>query len=102
MILKKDATPQINYLEDWPLHYYEIESIDERRSLLAKAIKEERNIPEDTYRMKLLEKRYGKSGKNDAFMRAWMINASGSAGISFLNKRHLQKELKQYMQDFSY
>lgn len=100
MILKKDAAPQIDYLEDWPLHYYEIEAIDERRNLLAQAIKEERNIPEDTYRMKLLEKRYGKSGKTDAFMRAWMmIKASGSAGISFLNKRHLQKELKQYLQD---
>lgn len=34
--------------------------------------------------MKLLEKRYGKDGKNDAFMKAWMmIKASGAAGISF-------------------
>lgn len=50
--------------------------------------------------MKLLEKRYGKDGKSDAFMKAWMmIKASGAAGISFFNKRHLQKELKQYMKD---
>jgi len=33
-------------------------------------------------------------------MKAWMmIKASGAAGISFFNKRHLQKELKQYMKD---
>ena len=33
-------------------------------------------------------------------MKAWMmIKASGAAGISIFNKRHLQKELKQYMKD---
>lgn len=39
-------------------------------------------------------------GKSDYFMRAWMmIRASGASGISIFNKKHLKKELKQYMQD---
>ena len=100
MLLKKEKTAQIDPLENWPEHYYEIENAKERKEILAQAISLELDLPNDNYRMKLLEKRYGKDGKNDAFMKAWMmIKASGAAGISFFNKRHLQKELKQYMKD---
>lgn len=100
MLLKKEKPAQIDYLENWPEHYYEIENAKERKEILAQAIIRELDLPNDNYRMKLLEKRYGKDGKNDAFMKAWMmIKASGAAGISFFNKRHLQKELKQYMKD---
>ena len=80
--------------------YYEIENAKERKEILAQAISRGLDLPNDNYRMKLLEKRYGKDGKNDAYKKAWMmIKASGAAGISFFNKRHLQKELKQYMKD---
>ena len=100
MLLKKEKPAQIDYLENWPEHYYEIENAKERKEILAQAISRGLDLPNDNYRMKLLEKRYGKDGKNDAFMKAWMmIKASGAAGISFFNKRHLQKELKQYMKD---
>ena len=95
MLLKKEKPAQIDYLENWPEHYYEIENTKERKEILAQAISRGLDLPNDNYRMKLLEKRYGKDGKNDAFMKAWMmIKASGAAGISFFNKRHLQKELK--------
>ena len=100
MLLKKEKPAQIDYLENWPEHYYEIENAKERKEILAQAISRGLDLPNDNYRMKLLEKRYGKDGKSDAFMKAWMmIKASGAAGISFFNKRHLQKELKQYMKD---
>ena len=100
MLLKKEKPAQIDPLENWPEHYYEIENAKERKEILAQAISRGLDLPNDNYRMKLLEKRYGKDGKNDAFMKAWMmIKASGAAGISFFNKRHLQKELKQYMKD---
>lgn len=100
MLLKKDAPAKIDYLNDWPKHYYEIEDVRERKHFLSLAIENELDMPNDAYRMKLLEKRFGTDMKSDAFMRAWMmIKASGAAGISFLNKRHLQKELKQYMND---
>ena len=100
MLLKKENTAQIDYLENWPEHYYEIENANERKEILSQAISQELDLPNDNYRMKLLEKRYGKDKKSDAFMKAWMmIKASGAAGISFFNKRHLQKELKQYMKD---
>ena len=100
MLLKKEKPAQIDPLENWPEHYYEIENAKERKEILAQAISRGLDLPNDNYRMKLLEKRYGKDGKSDAFMKAWMmIKASGAAGISFINKRHLQKELKQYMKD---
>ena len=100
MLLKKEKPAQIDPLENWPEHYYEIENAKERKEILAQAISRGLDLPNDNYRMKLLEKRYGKDGKSDAFMKAWMmIKASGAAGISFFNKRHLQKELKQYMKD---
>lgn len=100
MLLKKEKPAQIDPLENWPEHYYEIENAKERKEILAQAISRGLDLPNDNYRMKLLEKRYGKDGKSDSFMKAWMmIKASGAAGISFFNKRHLQKELKQYMKD---
>ena len=98
MLLKKEKPAQIDPLENWPEHYYEIENTKERKEILAQAISRGLDLPNDNYRMKLLEKRYGKDGKSDAFMKAWMmIKASGAAGISFFNKRHLQKELKQHL-----
>ena len=100
MLLKKENTAQIDYLENWPEHYYEIEHANRRKEILPQAISQEVGLPNDNYLKKLLEKRYGKDKKSDAFMKAWMmIKASGAAGISFFNKRHLQKELKQYMKD---
>lgn len=99
MILKKENAPDIDYLADWPKHYYEIENISDRKKYLSLAIEKNLNMPNDIYRMKLLEKRYGTDGKTDSFMKAFMmIKASGAAGISFFNKKHLEKELKQYMQ----
>ena len=81
MLLKKEKPAQIDPLENWPEHYYEIENAKERKEILAQAISRGLDLPNDNYRMKLLEKRYGKDGKNDAFMKAWMmIKASGAAG----------------------
>ena len=86
MLLKKEKPAQIDPLENWPEHYYEIENAKERKEILAQAISRGLDLPNDNYRMKLLEKRYGKDGKSDAFMKAWMmIKASGAAGISFFN-----------------
>ena len=69
MLLKKEKPAQIDPLENWPEHYYEIENAKERKEILAQAISRGLDLPNDNYRMKLLEKRYGKDGKNDAFMK---------------------------------
>lgn len=73
MLLKKEKPAQIDPLENWPEHYYEIENAKERKEILAQAISRGLDLPNDNYRMKLLEKRYGKDGKSDAFMKAWMM-----------------------------
>ena len=38
MLLKKEKPAQIDYLENWPEHYYEIENAKERKEILAQAI----------------------------------------------------------------
>ena len=38
MLLKKEKTAQIDPLENWPEHYYEIENAKERKEILAQAI----------------------------------------------------------------
>ena len=57
MLLKKENTAQIDYLENWPEHYYEIENANERKEILSQAISQGLDLPNDNYRMKLLEKR---------------------------------------------
>lgn len=55
MLLKKEKPAQIDYLENWPEHYYEIENAKERKEILAQAISRGLDLPNDNYRMKLLE-----------------------------------------------
>ena len=102
MLLKKEKPAQIDPLENWPEHYYEIENAKERKEILAQAISRGLDLPNDNYRMKLLEKRYGKDGKNDAFMKAWMmIKASGAAGISFSTSGICKKNKTIYERSLS-
>ena len=56
MLLKKEKPAQIDPLENWPEHYYEIENAKERKEILAQAISRGLDLPNDNYRMKLLEK----------------------------------------------
>lgn len=54
----------------------------------------------NTQNYTIFKKKRFPDGKSDSFMRAWMmICASGASGISIFNKKHLTKELRQYMQD---
>lgn len=103
MIFKKDNITKPDYLQDWPTNYYEIETAAEKRAVLETALANHLNPPYDTYRMKLLEKRYfshDKNGNVDAFMYAWtMIKASSSSGVSFFTKKKQLRELLSYMQD---
>ena len=102
MLLKKDTALQTDYLEDWPVHYYEIENAVDKRTQLDAAIQKELDPQFDPYRKKLLEKRYfslNKNGSADAFMHAWMmIKASAATGVSFFTKKKLERELVSYME----
>ena len=51
MLLKKEKPAQIDYLENWPEHYYEIENAKERKEILAQAISRGLDLPNDNYRM---------------------------------------------------
>lgn len=98
MLLKKDATPQIDFLENWPSHYYELKTPQLRKEFLEKAIAQNLDPENDSYRMELLNKRFftmNKKKSADSFMHAWlMINTA--ACNSFTGKRQL-KELKGYL-----
>lgn len=99
-MLKNDRTP-INYLQDWPSHYYEIPSAEEKRTHLKAVLLKQPESAEDTFRMELLEKRFftlSKDGSTDAFLHAFtMLGASAAAGVSFLQKKFRKKELFTYI-----
>lgn len=103
MILKAD-TKEINYLENWPQHYYEIADSVKRKEVLLTAIEQKLDPKQDALRLKLYEKRYGltkkKNANTDIFIHAWMmIKASNAAGVSRFQKKQKQKELRQLMKD---
>lgn len=101
MLLKETNGKQTDFLQDWPLHYYELPTAAERILALDEAARQGLSTDLDEYRRALCEKRFfskNKEGTTDAFMNAWMmIKASAAAGVSFLQRKRLKRELEEYM-----
>ena len=73
MLLKKEIN--LNYLENWPEHYYEIKDINERENILKSYIEKNPDSVDDQNRLQLLQKRFVclKDHKRaDLFMRGWI------------------------------
>ncbi len=91
---------KIDYLDQWPLHYYEVENINEREKYLKQILSQSPESKEDHERLNVLHIRYGheKNGKRpDLFLRAWMnLKTASTEKTSFLNHRHKEKEIREY------
>ena len=90
-----------NKMEEWPLHYYEIEDISEREQALTTFLELHPDSPDDQKRLVLLHKRFGDrtESRGDRFMAAWMmIQISGNSSVHFLNRRHMEKELRKNLE----
>lgn len=102
-MLRKEEK-NIDYLENWPLHYYEISDINQRQALLQNHISQEKN-DEDMMRLQILKFRYGddiKEKRADRFMRGW-INAKTltTENIHFFNKKRIENELNSCLRDLA-
>ena len=100
----QDQSPAgIDYLADWPTHYYDIPAGAERIRYLDAAAAQGIEDPADIYRRKLCEKRFfsiNNTGSADAFMRAWMmIQVASNSGTSFIQRKRQQRQLEEFMRD---
>lgn len=102
MLSRKKTTSKINYLEDWPTHYYDIPTPSLRKEYLEQAIASNLDPDHDLCRMELLKKRFGMKGKKDSgdsFMFAWiMIKSAALAQDNLLIKKQ-KRELDKYLED---
>lgn len=102
MLSRKKTTSKINYLEDWPTHYYDIPTPSLRKEYLEQAIASNLDPDHDLCRMELLKKRFGMKGKKDSgdsFMLAWiMIKSAALAEDNLLIKKQ-KRELDKYVED---
>lgn len=91
----------VDYLLEWPAHYYEIEDINERERILQLAIEQKLDPALDEKRLLILRKRFGDhpaEKRADHFLRAWMmIQAASAGGVSFFQKKRQKKELCEYL-----
>ena len=90
-----------DYMEEWPLHYYEIEDISEREHALTAFLAQHPDSLDDQKRLVLLHKRFGDhtANRGDRFMAAWMmIQISGNSSVHFLNRKRMEKELRKNLQ----
>ena len=91
----------VDYLSEWPAHYYEIEDINERERILQLAIEQKLDPALDEKRLLILRKRFGDhpaEKRADHFLRAWMmIQAASAGGVSFFQKKRQKKELCGYL-----
>lgn len=111
-MLLRENQAEIDYLEDWPLHYYEIHDIDQRERILREHIQaleashaDDTMLMADRRRLFILEKRYPageriSTGRKDHFIAAWMmLLIEGRAGVNFFNQRSVGKHIRQYLSD---
>ncbi|MDD3369762.1 MAG: hypothetical protein PHP50_12930 [Lachnospiraceae bacterium] len=102
-MLLNNKEAEIDYLADWPTHYYEVTEPEKRKELLSRASLVTTDTTRDAYMLQLWEKRYHISSQKksiDCFLRAFMmIKAASVAGISFFQKKKQKKELEGYMQE---
>ena len=91
----------VDYLSEWPAHYYEIEDINERERVLQLAIEQKLDPVLDEKRLMVLRKRFGDhpaEKRADRFLHAWMmIQAAGAGGVSIFQKKRQKKELCEYL-----
>ena len=101
MLLKKEIN--LNYLENWPEHYYEIKDINERENILKSYIEKNPDSVDDQNRLQLLQKRFVclKDHKRaDLFMRGWINSKTlTTENIHFFNKKRIEKEFRQGLED---
>ena len=101
MLLKKEIN--LNYLENWPEHYYEIKDINERENILKSYIEKNPDSLDDQNRLQLLQKRFVclKDHKRaDLFMRGWINSKTlTTENIHFFNKKRIEKEFRQCLED---
>lgn len=101
MLLKKEIN--LNYLENWPEHYYEIKDINERENILKSYIEKNPDSVDDQNRLQLLQKRFVclKDHKRaDLFMRGWINSKTlTTENIHFFNKKRIEKEFRQCLED---
>lgn len=97
MLRKQEAQPE--YLEDWPKHYHEIKDIDQREACLNEILRQHPDSADDLLRKDLFQRRFGERAEKkpiDKFMRGWMmIRISDKEKLSFINKKHQEKELRR-------
>ena len=95
----------VDYLLEWPAHYYEIEDINERERILQLAIEQKLDPALDEKRLLILRKRFGDhpaEKRADHFLRAWMmIQAASAGGVSFFQKKRQIFGLFLLQQQFS-
>lgn len=99
----EQTSKKIDYLADWPTHYYDIPTGAERIRYLDDAAAQGIADPADIYRRKLCERRFfsvNNSGTADGFMRAWMmIQSTLSSGGSLILKKRERRLFEGYMRD---
>lgn len=102
MLLKNNKITDLEYLKDWPSHYYEIPTAIQRKEALKAAESQGIAVSSDGYRRELCEKRFfsrNDEGTSDLFMYAWMmIRAASESRMPLFGMKKLKKELESNME----
>ena len=90
---------QIDYRENWPEHYYEIDDPVLRKQLLEEYLQEHPDHEESRKLLDLWNRRFSlrKNKAADRFMEAWlMLKIASQTRIGFFNRKGKEKELLKY------
>lgn len=101
-MLKTENKPQTDWLADWPAHYHEIPTPQEREQVLQTRL-EKADDPADRRRLELLYQRYGHDDKHiDMFMHGWlMLTVMSHDRITAFNRRRYEKEFRRNLTELA-
>lgn len=101
MFMKKKEADHSQYLEDWPLHYYEIKDISLREKILQERIAQY-DDPDDQRRLVILQKRYGRAQlkqRPDNFMHTLlMIRQMADTKPNAFNRKTMNEQLITHLE----
>lgn len=88
------------YLENWPTAFYELTDSDLRERCLDAYLEKHPESPSDLRRQEIFYHRYYQTAeKKDNYYYGWSMLKVASQQSTFLNKRHREKEIREYFID---
>ena len=99
-MMKKKKEFKMEYLENWPVHYYELDDSGLRLQCINEYLNQHPDSQDDMRRLEIYQHRFGTGlSTQDKYYYAWVMLKSVSQSTVIFNRSHREKDIRKYMID---